>query len=274
MNSPGFIDMHVHIFPDRMFDAVWRRFESFGWGFHREYLGRIEQTLSAHGVTRAVGLSYAHKTGIAETLNRFMESVGESRTMFIPFASVYPDDDDFRNCVDHAFTSPHLFGFKFQTLVQEFDVNYPKLDYLYERSLESDFPIVMHIGSGPFANEFVGVSHFRKLMRRFPELRICVPHMGWTEFDEFLDMMDDHPNMFLDTAVINIIHQDTDINYTGSLERLRDFTDRICFGSDWPLVDWEYQTALDSVKRFGFNDEAYSRVMRHNALRFLKMTAA
>ncbi len=269
--NAGLIDLHVHVFPERMFEAVWKQFDSFGWGFHREYADQIRQTLTAHGVTRAVAMSYPHKVGVGKPLNRFMETLGQPGTMFLPFASAYPDDDDFRETVDHALDSPHLHGFKFQPLVQRFDVNDPRLDYLYENCLERAFPITMHIGSGPVANEFVGIDHFRKLMRRFERLRVCVPHMGWTEFDEFLLLMDDHPNMFLDTAVINIIDQRIDTTYTVERERLMRHVDRICFGSDWPLIHYEYQTALDSVQRFGFTPEAYQQVMHDNAVRFLRI---
>ncbi len=269
--DPGIIDQHVHVFPERMFGAVWEHFKSMGWGFHKEYAEKIKQTLSAHGVSHAVGLSYPHKVGVAKSLIRFMETLGQTDMMFLPFVSVYPDDDDFRETVDYALDSPYLYGFKFQPLVQRFDVNDSRLDYLYERCLERNFPITMHIGSGPITNDFVGIGHFRKLMRRFAQLRICVPHMGWTEFEEFLLMMGDYPNMFLDTAVINITDHAIDTTYPVEGERLIPHADRVCFGSDWPFVHYDYQTALDSVKRFGFPLEMLQKVMRNNAMRFLNM---
>jgi predicted TIM-barrel fold metal-dependent hydrolase len=271
IETQGFIDTHVHVFPEKMFEAVWKYFVARGWGFHEQYVEQIRQTLAAHGVTRAVAMNYAHKAGVSRSLNRFMEDLGRSDTMFLPFASVYPDDGDFRETVDHAIDSPHLYGFKFQPLVQRFDVNHPVLDYLYEKCLERDFPITMHIGSGPVADELVGIGHFRELMRRFERLRICVAHMGWTEFDEFLSMMDDHPNMFLDTAVINITDHRIDTAYPIATERLLRHADRVCFGSDWPLVHYDYQTALDSVKRFGFSSDVYQNVMGGNAVRFLNL---
>ncbi len=269
--NPKIIDLHVHAFPARMQKAVWEYFKSVGWGFHEEYTEQIRKTLRNHGVTNAVVLSYPHKAGVAKSLNQFMETLGQSDMMLLPFASVYPDDDDFRETVDDALKSPHLYGFKFQPLVQRFDVNDSRLDYLYKKCLEHDFPITMHIGSGPTANEFVGFGHFNKLMKRFEQLRICVPHMGWTEFEEFLLMMDDHPNMFLDTAVINVKDQLIDTTYPVKPERLLRHADRVCFGTDWPLVHYDYQTALDSVKKFNFPPDIHQKVMYDNAVRFLKL---
>lgn len=269
--KPGIVDLHVHLFPERMFLAIWDFFESSGWRVHHETVDQIAATLTAHGVGCAAGLAYPHKPGVAEPLNRFMESLRETHPLFRPFACVHPDDDDFGTYVKHALASPGLYGFKFQPLVQKFDVNDPRLDPLYEGCLERDFPITMHIGTGPHANDFVGPKHFRKLMQRFPALRICVPHMGVPDFDAFLDMLDDHPNMFLDTTMINVPTYLFDTSFQGDRETLLRHADRICFGSDWPNVPYAYQDALDSVDRFGFSERQKSRVLRDNALRFLQL---
>jgi predicted TIM-barrel fold metal-dependent hydrolase len=265
----GIIDLHVHIFPKRMFEAVWNYFETRGWPVHHEHVETIIDTLQSHGVDCAVGLSYPHKTGVAKPLNRFMEDVGRKYPFFKPFASVHPDDEDFQSYVDQAFESPHIFGFKFQPLVQGYDVNDPRLDYLYQGCLEREFPITMHIGTGPIGNEFVGPDHFRRLMERFPELRVCVPHMGGPEYDEFLSMMGDYPNMWLDTTMINTPFDLVDLSFQGYQNLLMKYADRICYGSDWPNVPYSYRDALGSVANFGFSEEDYEKVMRANGRRFL-----
>ncbi len=269
--TEAIIDVHVHIFPERMFKAIWKYFENRDWVVHHENIEEMQKTLSAHGVSHAAALSYPHKLGVAESLNAFMESVGRTNTMFLPFASVYPDDEDFRQYVDRALDSPNLHGFKFQPLVQKFDVNRPDLDYLYEQCVERDVPIVMHIGSGPYANEYVGLPHFRKLMKRFEELRICVPHMGVPEYDDFLLMLDDYPNMFLDTTMINTPTDVFDTSYTGDPELLMRHPDRICFGSDWPNVPYSYHDAIHSLDRFGLSPSVLRNVMYENPVRFLKL---
>ncbi|MBU0992585.1 MAG: amidohydrolase [Proteobacteria bacterium] len=265
------IDLHVHVFPEKMFKAVWDYFEFFGWNVHHQLAGQIAATLMSHGITQAVALSYPHKKGIAGSLNRFMASLASDHPIFIPFASVYPDDDDFREIVDFSLTSPHIFGFKFQPLVQQFDINDPRLDYLYENCMERDMPLIIHIGSGPMNHEFVGFDYFKKLMRRFETLRVCVPHMGLTEYNEFLYMLDDHPKMFLDTTMINTRTDFFDTIYHGDTETLMKHADRICFGSDWPIVPYHYQEAIDSVSRFGFTEEQLNHVFYENALTFLNL---
>ena len=42
----GIIDLHVHVFPARMFRAAWGKYKSRGWGFHKEYADQIKKTLT------------------------------------------------------------------------------------------------------------------------------------------------------------------------------------------------------------------------------------
>jgi len=273
MNEPHpIVDLHVHLFPERMFEAIWAFFKDWDWGVHREQVDAVAATLAGHGVTLATGLSYAHRPGVAGPLNEFMAAIGERHSMFRPFASVHVDDEDLKALVDRALDSPHLHGFKFQPLVQEYDLADPRLDYLYERCLERDFPILMHAGTGPIPNAYLGFEHFSRVLARFPELRLCVAHMGAFEYDAFLEALDDHPGLYLDTTMINTRTDLFDTTWRGDEQRLRRHADRICFGSDWPNVPYAYQEALDSLLRFPLPAEALPGLRGGNALRFLKLT--
>jgi len=268
---PITVDLHVHLFPERMFEAVWRFFDGWRWGVHRESAAQIAATLASHGVTLTTGLSYAHRPGVARELNRFMAEAGQQHEIFRPFASVHVDDEDLDSQVDEIIDSPHLFGFKFQPLVQGYRLHDPRLDRLYARCQEADFPILFHAGTAPVANEFLGFEQFRKVLERFPELRLCVAHMGGYEFDAFLTALDDHPRMYLDTTMINVRTDLFDTTWRGDAEHLARHADRICFGSDWPNVPYPYQEALDSLSRFPLPAEALPGLRGGNALRFLKL---
>ncbi len=259
-----------------MFEAVWNYFETRSWPVHHEHVDQVVGTLTSHGVTRAGALSYPHRRGVARSLNQFMESVAQRYPMFLSFGSVHLDDDDrdIEEEVERVVASPHLRGFKFQPLVQKFDINDPRLDYLYVRCQHEDLPIIMHAGNAPISNPFVGFSHFEKLMRRFPELRVCVAHMGAFEYDLFLNLLDDSPKVYLDTTMINVHTRLFDTTWRGDTEHLRRHVDRICFGSDWPNVPYPYEEALASVDRFPLPPEARRLVLHDNALRFLKIEPA
>jgi len=272
-NLPGILDLHVHVFPPRLFEAVWAYFEERGWSVHHEQAEEIARTLRAHGVSRTVALSYPHKPGVARPLNRFMAELGQVEPLFIPFASVHVDDPDFVEYVDEAFASPYLHGFKFQPLVQRFDLNHPRLDLLYERCTTEDVPILIHAGLGPQRNEFVGFANFRRLLDRFPDLRVCVAHMGAPEYNEFLALLADHPRMYLDTTMVNVRTDLFDAVWRGDERLLLAHADRLCFGSDWPNVPYPYREAVESVNRFPLPPELVEDIRRRNGWRFLNLTA-
>ena len=265
------LDLHLHVFPGPMFEAVWRFFEDHDWRVQHQHVADIAATLAAHGVDRAVGLSYPHRPGVARSLNHFGMDLAVEHPVFLPFASVHVEDADLRETTDEAIASPHLFGFKFQPLVQAFDVNDPRLDYVYEACLEADFPLLMHLGTAPYANDFVGLAHFDRLMARYPALRVCVAHMGAFEVDGYIERLDRYPAMMLDTAMINVETDLFDTGWRGDAARLLRHTDRVCFGSDWPNVPYPYQEALDSIQRFPFPASAHAAIYGGNARRFLKL---
>lgn len=254
-----------------MFEAVWDYFETRSWSVHHEHVDQVAGTLKANGIELACALAYPHQRRVAHSLNGFMESVGQRYPLFHPFGCVHVDDEEIDADVDHVISSPHIHGFKFQPLVQKFSVNDPRLEHLYLRCVETDTPLIMHMGTAPISNAFVGFTHFVKLMQRHPLLRVCVSHMGAFEYDEFLHALDDFPNMYLDTTMINVRTGLFDTTWRGNEELLLKHRNRICFGSDWPNVPYPYEEALASVARFPLPPEARTLVLRENARRFLHL---
>jgi len=73
---PPVVDAHVHLFPDPMFEAIWKWFDTYGWPVR--YKLKTPQTLEflfSRGVTRVVALLYSHKPGMARALNQYMAQV-------------------------------------------------------------------------------------------------------------------------------------------------------------------------------------------------------
>jgi hypothetical protein len=60
------IDAHVHLFPDRVFDAIYRWFEKHAWRCrYRLHAEEVVELLAARGVRRFCALHYAHQPGMA-----------------------------------------------------------------------------------------------------------------------------------------------------------------------------------------------------------------
>jgi len=70
---PTVTDAHVHLFPDRVFKAIWRWFDQFAWPIRYKLTSpQIIEFLISRGLNRILGLHYAHKPGMARELNAYM----------------------------------------------------------------------------------------------------------------------------------------------------------------------------------------------------------
>ena len=68
---PTVIDAHVHLFPARMFGAIWQWFDAYGWPIrYKLQTPEVIAFLLARGVERIIALHYAHKPGIARAAER------------------------------------------------------------------------------------------------------------------------------------------------------------------------------------------------------------
>ncbi|HZI08906.1 MAG TPA: amidohydrolase, partial [Myxococcus sp.] len=57
---PPVVDSHVHLFPDRVFEAVWRWFDQYGWPIrYKLHTPQVVSFLLSRGVSRVVALHYA-----------------------------------------------------------------------------------------------------------------------------------------------------------------------------------------------------------------------
>jgi uncharacterized protein len=70
---PMVVDAHVHIFSHDIFSAIRHWFDENAWRIRYQLTtSKVFDFMFSHGITHVVALQYAHKTGISETLKRYM----------------------------------------------------------------------------------------------------------------------------------------------------------------------------------------------------------
>ena len=86
------IDFHVHLFPDKMFDAIWDFFsKGYQWEvIHKLYYRECIQYLRRQGIEKIVYSNYAHREGIAEGLNEWNLRVLDENPDLYCFAAFHP----------------------------------------------------------------------------------------------------------------------------------------------------------------------------------------
>ncbi|MDL2328935.1 amidohydrolase, partial [Desulfosarcina sp. OttesenSCG-928-A07] len=183
---PRIVDAHVHIFPDRLFSAVWRWFDEHGWRIRYQMPApQILTYLLSRGVSHVVVFQYAHKPGLARRLNAYMAEMcslhpGKATGM----ATVFPGEDNAVTILREAFDAG-LCGLKLHAHVQCFDMNSNGMNKLYECCVQHQKPVVLHVGREPKSAayacdpyELCSADKLEQVLKDFPDLKVCVPHLG------------------------------------------------------------------------------------------------
>ena len=125
----------------------------------------------------------------------------------------------------------------------------------------------MHVGNGPTGNEFVGFDQFNKLLHYFPDLPATIPHMGCLEFRKFIELLDGHPNIYLETAYS--FWPNMPFAFNLGPEYLEKYKDRILYGSDFPNVILPREGEIDYLLSLDLSEEFYEKVFYSNAMKLL-----
>lgn len=264
------IDAHVHLFPDRLFEAIWRWFEAHAWPIR--YRLRSEQViefLATRGVSRVVALHYAHKPGMADALNRYVLDLARRFPLVVPTATVLPGEPGAREVLRRAF-GEGARGVKIHCHVQQVAPDDPRLEAVFEEAAAAQVPVVMHAGREPSSPAYgvdtralCSVDAVERVLVRHPALTLVVPHLGADEYVEYEALLDRHPGLFLDTtmAIAGYLPGGPDLSL------LARRADRLLYGSDFPDLPYAWSRELDVLARAGLSQAARRQVLHDNARR-------
>jgi predicted TIM-barrel fold metal-dependent hydrolase len=265
------IDIHTHLMPERLFQAVRAYLRAHLW--HPRYdapIAELVQTLLDSGVNRFVFMPYAHRAEMSRSLNHWVANV---QATFAPhaigFGTFHPDDDQLLpELVDEALGKLGLRGAKLHPQVGRFGMDDPRLDPLYERAIEHGALLMIHAGRLPEPSEYVGARAFARLMRRFPRLKVIVAHSGADEFDAFFDLCGNYEGVFLDTAMVFNKY----LSGPPPIQRILEFQDRVVFGSDFPNIPYRVESAIQAVLDLRLGRGLEEKLLCTNAARLLGIT--
>jgi predicted TIM-barrel fold metal-dependent hydrolase len=272
--APAFpcVDAHVHLHPEPLARAIERWFAAHGWvNAHPFDPAAVADTLRARGVRRFCFFSYAHKPGMSRELNRWLAQQAARLPDAVALGTLHPDDPDLDAVAAEATGELGLRGFKFHHSVQRFHVDDERLFGVYERAEVAGHVFVLHVGTMPYRDSFTGVARFARLMARFPRLRVCVAHMGAFQSAEFLALLARYPHLHVDTTMAM---SPLATPYVGadpaavSNADLVTYQDRILFGSDFPLIPYDYDDERRWAWERGLDATVRRKIFHDNALRF------
>jgi uncharacterized protein len=264
------IDAHVHVFPDRIFKAIRDWFDVYGWSVkYRMNADDLVDHLFSLGVKGQVLLTYAHKPGVADGLNDFMAGVVERHPGTVGFAAVHPGDADPRAILSRAFGELALVGCKMHVHVLGIPMDDPMFRPIYETCLDHGAWLNVHAGTQPAltsgygmdVTRISGVERVKRVLARYPDLKLIVPHLGMDQTEDFIRLLDVHPNLYLDTTMVLSRFFGVEIDEP----LIAEYSERIMYGSDFPNIPYEVTREVASILEMRFGEAAMENILSGTA---------
>lgn len=278
------VDVHVHMNPFwRMNDDALATLEEHSEQFDRKMdLARRPEAfveyLDSQGVATAAIINYVSPIlGYTHDTNEWAaEFRAEAPERVLAFGGFDPRVTDHpHEEVDRALDELALDGIKLHPPHQGINVNdyrsdpdtrgLEALEYLYERCVERDIPIMVHTGTSIFSgarSRYSDPMPIDDVAVDFPDLKIIMAHGGRPMYtDEAWFLLRRHENVYLD---ISSFPPSNLLEYFPEIQRI---DDRVLFGSDWPgpMVP-DIEQNLRAVRELPLPDATIERILSKNAV--------
>ena len=258
------IDVHTHV----QFDGVGQVDASHPTGTD----ALLGLTAQAH-VAKAGIIVMVRKGDMAATraLNdKVIAAAKASNGRLFPVASVHPEDGDEALAEMERLRAQDVRLLKLHPNTQRFDVSSPAVAAVVKKAGELGL-VLLFDGYSPFDADQTG--KFTLLALRNPKTQLVLAHMGGPNFHEMFQfgMIRKFPyyarNVWFDLSATAHFFADSPYEEQLVWVARQIGTDRILFGSDWPVDTPAH--AVEDIQRLGFTQAEQEEIFHTNATRLL-----
>ncbi len=269
------VDTHVHIMPPRRMRGLVRWVKKFTPGFPVSEditAEEIVASLRACGIPLFFNLVFPLWEEETEDLNRFNRELCAGIPEAVPFGSLHietPDKErEARRCIEEY----GFLGMKLHPYAQGFPAFGEEMRPLFEVLHEHGRPLLVHTGFDVFYGMYMDLEEMEGVMRDYPGMQLVAVHALFPRFRLAHHLMEEYPNFWLDmTNTISCLRLHDGLRSQGdslppsasSLEMeeveenlpyfhrlLEDFSDRIMYGTDFPVGFGYHHALLDDLRFF------------------------
>ena len=229
--------------------------------------------VSGSRVTRAAALTIAWPDDMARTRARndnLLRLAEETDGFFFPVCSVHPADGAAALGEIERVAAGGAAWLKLHPSNQHFDVADPAIVKLVAKAAEHGLPVIFDAYSPWDANQ---PGKFVNLAMAVPDARLILAHAHGPGFPQllFYDIVGRYPwwqrNVWIDISVTGLLLAGGPFAEQFAWVLRKVGTDRVIFGSDYPLDD--PLTAVRAVADFGFTDAEQAAILHDNAAALL-----
>jgi hypothetical protein len=269
------IDVHTHIFPDKMAERVIQQLlgestepiQPSGLGTVQDLIARLKSSGIDRAVTCPIATKPEHFDGILQHAMAIREGrCGiEASQMLIPFGSVHPQDPlRFKRLQELA--EKNIVGIKLHPYYQEFSLGSSDSIDLLRCCRDLDLTVLCHCGFDiAFApTQICSPAHVLNIYERIPQIKFIAAHLGgWRQWKKSLDLLVGKP-ILMDTSILEPDYHTPEIREI--LEQHP--AEKLLFASDWPWQSFERSEAL--IQSLNISQGEKKLIMGGNAERLLK----
>ena len=276
LGLPGYLDVHVHLLPERLQHAVWRYFDQLDdppWPvtYRHDEAVRLA-TLRELGVVAHTALAYAHRPGVAAWCNEHTLTAADQHPEIIPTFTFFPEDG-VEEYVGAAIDRGGRIA-KVHLQVGRFHTTDARLDGVWAQLAAAGIPALIHASAVygvEGGGDHCGPDQIRALLERHPDVRVIVAHLGMPDAAGFLDVARGSEHVSLDTSMTL-----TDPAYGMAyppelLEPLAELVGagRLLFGSDYPTIPHAYAAQVRGLAQLQLDRAGLRALLHDNAARLL-----
>lgn len=262
------VDVHTHVWPDRIATAVADNMET-ELGFSPIASNTVEG-IKAHmkesGVEKSIVLGVAARGDLVRPANDWLISIADD--MLVPFGAVHPDVEDKAGEIKHL-RENGVKGIKMHPVINGFYPDDPQWFPVYEE-LGDDMTLAIHAGRLPHQDTdaplYAAPQRIMNIARRFPRLKVIALHLGgFYMLDEAERVLLGQENILVDTTWPPSIRELTADTITTIIGKHG--AHKVCFGTDYPLVDMG--TESDYLASLPLTSGQVEGILGENARQFI-----
>lgn len=253
------IDMHVHIYPDKI---ARKATQSVGAFYNLEMsedagsVGQLCEVTEHTPIERCVVCSVAVHDRNVRPINDFIGASCAADSRFVGLAAMHQDLTNVEEELDHA-QELGLVGVKIHPDTQRVNMDDERLMAIFELCERRGLALLMHCGD--YRYDYSHPRRLKRVLHEFPQLRICAAHFGgWSIYDLALEYLEDETCLLDMSSSMRLL----------GLRRTRELveiygSERMMFGSDFPM--WNPGEELQDFTSLGFSAADYERMCWKNA---------